>query len=249
MSIVTTLGMKSLADLLLHHHHHSAEVTNTAVPFTITPPGPPLPRQTDLQRELTSATQANSSVVSQAARASLLALWSSPDVLDGVRAVCPSLANATTALEVLERFYDELEVAEITHNFAWAEAGNNFHDVSLYSLTNASYFYNLWELQVLGFRPFNNGSVEDLAEIVAMKYPPFGNGSTLPADYAEAAQRPVYGVVNLLHVDIGNGDFGDVAVVFNRSYADALAIVAPGDTGNFFFHCYQGRTGRGCGFP
>ena len=53
---------------------------------------------------------------------------------------------------MVDRFYAELEVAELTHNFAWSTAGNQFDDVSLYSLANASYFYNLWELDVLGYQ-------------------------------------------------------------------------------------------------
>ena len=112
----------------------------------------------------------------------------------------------------------EMRVVELTHNFAWNQTGPDaiFQDVSVGSLNNASYVYNLWELGELGFQPAGARFAEDYAEVVVMQYPPFqankppGNGT--PANYEQAAQRPIYTLMNLLHIDVGNFDFGDVLI-------------------------------------
>ena len=215
---------------------------------SLTPPGPPLPRQTPLQRSLTLETQRNATVASQAAHVELVARWSEPALLSQIQAVCPSLRTAATGEEVVARMHAELEVAELTHNFVWDTDGNVFDDVSLDSLHNASYLYNLWELDVLGFG-HGHRTIEGLAEVVGLKYPPFANGSQAPNNYAEAADRPVYTVVNLLHLDMGDPVFGNIVAIANRSFSNDLALVAPSDTGNYFDHCHFNKTNPHCDFP
>ena len=218
------------------------------------PPGPPLPVQSPLQLKLIQKATDRAVVASAAAHAPLLERWNKPSTLEAIRKVCPSLRTANVN-RILDRFYEEMRVVEVTHNFAFNQTGpkDYFGDVSIQSLRNASYVYNLWELGQLGFRPKGARHDEDFAEVVILQFPPFpggkppGNGT--PTTYTQSSQRPIYALMNLLHLDVGNYEFGDVAIVFNRTYVDSLALVAPSDTGNFGDRCLKGQNSRGCHFP
>ena len=212
-----------------------------------------------MQLNLVQKTNERAIVASAAAHAPLLERWNEPSTLEAIRKVCPSLRTANVG-QILDRFYEEIRVVELTHNFAFNSHGPKayFEDVSIESLQNASYVYNLWELVQLGFQPQGTKRAEDFAEVVIMQFPPFpggkppGNGT--PTTYMQSAQRPIYTLMNLLHLDVGNFVFGDVAIVFNRTYVDPLSLVAPSDTGNFVYRCLLGqeksRSNRGsCHFP
>ena len=55
-----------------------------------------------------------------------------------------------------------------------------------------------------------------------------------PSSAAEAADRPIYAVLDLKKVDAGVPDFGPVGVVFNRSSVGPATAFMPADTGGCF---------------
>ena len=205
--------------------------------YVLPHPGPPLPVQSPLQLQLVQKMQ-DRAVGASAYAHGILLEWLNNYSVPAIRSVCPSLENAS-AEDILRRYHAEMRIAELTHNFAWNQTGPaaEFQDVSIHSLYNASYVYNLWELITLGFQPAGLRQAEDAAEVVLMQYPPFpggkppGNGT--PTTFNQSAERPIYTLMNLLHLDVGNWVFGDITIVFNRTYVDPLALVAPIDTGTF----------------
>ena len=76
----------------------------------------------------------------------------------------------------------------------------------------------------MGFRRFSGGA-------------PVGSSSACPGSFAEAAERPLYVAHNLLHLDVGNPSFGDVALVLTPSYARPMSLIEPVDTGNWESAC------------
>ena len=74
-------------------------------------------------------------------------------------------------------------------------------------------------------------------------YPPFTSPgfergfNGWPASLAEAAQRPIYTVVNQRRSAAGATYFGSVGVVFNRSFASRSTLIAAIDTGEMEGQC------------
>jgi hypothetical protein len=60
---------------------------------------------------------------------------------------------------------------------------------------------------------------------------PVGSKSNHPTTFEESTERPLYTTNNLLHLDTGNPTFGDVSLVMRPSYAQAMALISPLDTG------------------
>ena len=214
--------------------------------YVLPHPGPSLPVQSPLQRQLIQNMQDRAVNASAYAHDLIFGWWNETKSLQAIRSVCPSLESAS-AEDILRRYHAEMGVAELTHNFAWNQTGPAamFQDVSIDALYNASYVYNLWELITLGFQPAGLRYPEDVAEVEFMRYPPFpggkppGNGT--PTTFNQSAERPIYTLMNLLHLDVGNFVFGDITIVFNRTYVDPLALVAPLDTGTFVTGCVYGQ--------
>ena len=67
-----------------------------------------------------------------------------------------------------------------------------------------------------------------------------------PATDAEAAERPIYGVLDLKKIDGGAIDFGPVGIVFNRTRMDARVILMPADTGQWSGSCNLTNQGLRC---
>jgi len=68
---------------------------------------------------------------------------------------------------------------------------------------------------------------------------------SFPASIDEAAQRPVYGILDLKKLDVGATDFGPVGIVFNRSKLDRAAIFMLADTGQWSCSCNVSEPCRG----
>ena len=76
--------------------------------------------------------------------------------------------------------------------------------------------------------------------------PGVGGGGNWPRSKAEAAERPIYAVLDLKKVDVGVPDFGPIAVVFNRSAVQSSTVFMPADTGEWSGSCNMTNIGLPC---
>mgnify|MGYP006086641157 CR=1 FL=1 len=198
---------------------------------------PPPPRQSATQLRVMRSWSTRAAAASAAATPTLHALLAPGGKVRGVLAeCCPSLASLSAA-ELAARLRLEIASAEMTHNFAHFNAPSSWeNDVSLPTLANASYFYNLNELAFLGLANNRSAGIPAGAETALMGFPPFTGGSTTspsPATFDEASQRPVYALLNLLALDGADAFFGDVGFIFRNSWVRNATLFFPTDTGNF----------------
>lgn len=74
--------------------------------------------------------------------------------------------------------------------------------------------------------------------------PSGATASPFPASVAEAAERPIYTILDLKKVDVGATDFGPVGLVFNKSQVAEATVFTPLDTGEWSFECNVTNQGR-----
>ena len=138
-----------------------------------------------------------------------------------------------------DRIERELNAAELIHNFGNPIPSNSRYklgcgyDITLDSGAAAPDFYGQWVLQALGLvavDPTNNLYTER-AETNTFGYPPFANVSR--PDLLTAADRPVYGAINMFRDAVGNLQCGPIAAVLSKRFVGKSAIAWPVDTGNF----------------
>jgi hypothetical protein len=99
---------------------------------------------TAVQQRLIASIQQKAEVASAAAKPRLLGLLGSPDFTAALVGCCAGLA-AMSAAERLAWFDAESAAAEQVHNFGQGEG-----DETIAYGMNATYFYNLWEVGLLG---------------------------------------------------------------------------------------------------
>ena len=212
----------------------------TNLPLTSSLPNPGT-HPSAYQRELMKRIASRAAVASAAATKAAVNIFDEPGVRATLSSCCPHLANES-ADALYSRFCAEVDVAELTHNFNADRAGSWEGDMDLNLLDTAPSFYNLWELLEMNITQADQ-ETENHAETVLMGFRPFRNSSSgaivpRPQTFSAAADRPVYSALNLMHADVGNPLFGNVAVVFRREWATAQnTLVSPMDTGAWAEGC------------
>ena len=205
------------------------------------PPDPPqLPRQSRGQAAAQQRAWAVARTASPAAVPAVVALLDAPPTRSYLRQFdsgdqlyrMPSSALA-------DRIERELNAAELIHNFGNPIPSSSRYklgcgyDITLDSGAAAPDFYGQWVLQALGLvavDPTNNLYTER-AETNTFGYPPFANVSR--PDLLTAADRPVYGAINMFRDAVGNLQCGPIAAVLSKRFVGKSAIAWPVDTGNF----------------
>lgn len=211
------------------------------------------PRQSEVQAQVYRAAALNARLASAAATPRLLELLApSGAVRMALGSCCPSL-DSLSAAALATVLRAEVSAAEITHSFHHDNDRVDWeNDVSVATLRNATYFYNLNELSYLGLANNASAGIPATAETILMGFPPFTGGNAshpAPASFAEASQRPVYALLNLLAVDDANAGFGDVSVVFRNSWVRNATLFFPSDTGNWAAFNTSDRAPGHCSFP
>lgn len=142
---------------------------------------------------------------------------------------------------LLQRLYDELDAAEIVHNFeVAAEHGSNQApgagtkpycgpDTMISFGPDTEWWYNLWELYLQDLIPAPRADLVDELERTLYGFPAFSRGSR--PDWAEASDRFVWGALNMYRKSTGNPVCGPVAAVFSRRRVGGNALVSPVDGG------------------
>eukprot|EP01048_Picozoa_sp_COSAG05_P015580 COSAG05_NODE_1891_length_3884_cov_5.929450_1_plen_729_part_00 len=114
------------------------------------PPLPTPPRMTAIQERLIASIQQKAEAASAAAKPRLLGLLNSPDFDAALGGCCAELL-AMSAAERLAWFDVESAAAEQVHNFGTSSGGGGPQsDETIAYGINATYFYNLWEIALLG---------------------------------------------------------------------------------------------------
>eukprot|EP00040_Diaphanoeca_grandis_P016919 m.87735 g.87735 ORF g.87735 m.87735 type:complete len:468 (+) comp26113_c0_seq1:140-1543(+) len=228
-------------------------LVSTLVPHATSTPRSPVPPwpagQTPFQRDLTANISLKAIGLSENATASLLSLLGSTSVNKTLAACCPDWVNRSPT-QILNALREFVANAEVVHNFdAVTPTGRGgMRDVNLSLASRTPYFLNQWQLDfsnlssgctnpseanaeraIFGFSKFSSSrQVVDFGKQTVMPF---------PKTFAEAAVRPVYAALNMLRTDGGSGNFGDVGVVFNRSYVNPMLILSPCDTGSWELRC------------
>ena len=147
------------------------------------------PKQTNTQKQLIARIDAAAAEASRAAVPALLSVLEAPEFTAGLAKCCSRLVGKS-GTELLSLLTAEVKAAELTHNF---HAVNNKaaweNDVSIATLTNATYFYNLWQLAYLKLsRPGVQVGQNDV-EHTLLGFPDFTGANGMPASFAEASER------------------------------------------------------------
>jgi hypothetical protein len=242
--------MASLLLLLLRSTSLAALLLAASAAASPALPSPPPPRQSPVQAAVVAQWSQKAVAASAAATPQLLALLApGGKIRELLGDCCPALA-LLSADQLAARLRAEAEHAELTHNFAHYNSPARWeNDVDLLTLANASYFYNLNELGFLHLANGKGAGVPVGAETQLMGFPPFTGEGGQPADFAEASQRPVYGLLNLLAIDGANPFFGDVGVVFRNEWVRNASLYFPTDTGNWAAYNTSKHAAGHCGFP
>ncbi|KAI8893681.1 hypothetical protein BC833DRAFT_607559 [Globomyces pollinis-pini] len=129
--------------------------------------------------------------------------------------------------ELLSRFYNELSVMELVHNF-------NSQMYTVEYLGTHSFLYNDWQTQVTGLKNFTFGGLPEETDLFG--FPPFESGPYKPT-FLEASERPFYGGLNVYRNSIGNPALGEVALVLNKKMIANQMLGSAIDSGIFRFTC------------
>ena len=89
-----------------------------------------------------------------------------------------------------------------------------------------------------------NEPVEDGADAANVDRASFPKSVGFPKTVAEAAQRPIYTILDLKKRDAGAVDFGPIGLVFNRSRVDQQTVYMPVDTGGWSWECNATNRGK-----
>ena len=201
-------------------------------------PFPSPPRQTASQRALFARSAARARQLSASATPSVIAFIAEPASRAAVLACCGPGVAALSPAELLGRLRDEMAVSELVHNFPAVDPAPR-GDVNLSIATSAAFFYNQWQLRMLGILNVTGGrgSPEDAGETGIFGCDEFPAPEYVPKTWAEASSRVVYTAVNTRRIDLGNPIFGDVSVVFNRTELKDMILIAPLDSGIYEMSC------------
>jgi hypothetical protein len=232
------------------------------------------PGMTPYQEQYMAAVQAEAKAASEAATPYVLAALEDPSFRAGLGACCPSVASLSSQ-DLLQRYRDQTAISEMTHNFdvdlttsagghkmagaAGGKNGNGLGDPPLAVYTNSSHFYNLWEVAYMNITSYEVLHGEAGAEQGLFGFRKFGNCSAsnasggggyarpecLPASLAQAAERPIYTVLNQRKVDVGCPMFGDIAIVFATDWVRPMTVIAPMDTGWWTNNCNTTKSNGG----
>lgn len=77
---------------------------------------------------------------------------------------------------------------------------------------------------------------QDHAETYEYGLKPFKSRGA-PSTLAEAAERPVYSLVNLNMIDMGSPIYGDVSAIFSNKYIADSTLLSPVDSGMYEMNC------------
>ena len=134
------------------------------------------------------------------------------------------------AAQLLARIREELDAAELVHNF-----GDNERkpycglDFTVEAGPSASWFYNLWELFLKGVVPVPDPYWCERIEVNVFGYPPFRDPKQ--PDWPSASDRLVWGALNIFRKSLGNPVCGPVSAVLSRRQVGRHALVTPVDSG------------------
>ena len=224
-------------------------------PFPPTAPSPP-PPPPDLPAPPPATNGLNLSGVQQAVLQRAAERGQNPEVVAAETAQLMALLDARAtrewlahfdasaglhllrASELYERLREELESAEVVHNFdvqGWGGTNQGYNnkpycgqDTTVESGPQMEWFYNLYELwkhniiQAPDYR-LTNDIEEDM-----LGFPGF---SSFPPSDDEAADRIVWGALNLYRKSTGNPTCGPVSAIFAKKLIGPNALVSPVDSG------------------
>mmetsp|Transcript_41253 Transcript_41253/g.94931 ORF Transcript_41253/g.94931 Transcript_41253/m.94931 type:complete len:476 (-) Transcript_41253:41-1468(-) len=205
-------------------------------------PLPVPPRQSQTQQALCQHHAAQAKAASASKTSEVLEFFDRADFRAGLEECCSSIAKLPAA-EILERFRDEVRVAELAHSFpAGAEDSKVFYDETLDLMEEYPVFLNQWQAMVAdeaeGVPKKRIAGILTIPEENLFGCPPFQN-RTQPT-WEEAAGRMIYTAHNLWLVDSGSSPhFGNLTAVFRHSAVQDLVLFAPIDTGLYYASCHD----------
>ena len=143
-----------------------------------------------------------------------------------------------SSTELLERVREELDVAEVVHNFEFSGHGGTNQgwewkpycgaDVLTDFGEEMDWFYNIYELWLKDFIDQPDRALTDDIETDALGFPDF---IAYPPTEEEASDRIVWGALNIHRKATGNPVCGAVSAVFARKPIGPNALVTPLDSG------------------
>ena len=197
------------------------------------------------QKEAVAAAQSSAQALSAAATPLLLAHINASSFRQGLQRCCSKSGLATeSASTLLMRLREVMYAAELVHNFDGSFETDATIPIGAHNATD--YFPSTWQLRWLGYYgPRGNPrwgfphSCEGVSEESIFRLPPYHGPHDEPMSYAAASSRLYYIALNMLRVDVGNPDFGNVTAVFSpRFWADAV-VAAPADSGLYTMFCNE----------
>ena len=178
-AFATTPFAKNMGALALVSGLLAAAVASTASTApAAAPAAAPPPRQTAVQRALIDDLEPRAAAASAAATPAVLALLGSDAFKTGLAACCPTIKSKTPA-ELLALLEAEVAAAELTHNFSPINDSWE-NDVSIATLSDSGYFFNLWELSYLGLGRKNVAVDDHDGEVNLLGFPPFTQVAKTP---------------------------------------------------------------------
>ena len=221
-----------------HQHRHQQQPQQIY-------PTPPIqyPSQVNAFQNMSSFAKSSS----LRAHDSLLQVLASPSFRKQLQATCPQLLSLTGDV-LLSRLRDEIAVMEMAHSFGGASDSLGEKNM-LEHFLNATIFYNLWQEHFLGIGGISAGP-ENFVELNAFQLPEFYHNAGTPTYWEGASQRLIYTWLNLAKSPgAPNPGFGDLSIVFNRTYVAPYTIISPYDTGSFVTTCWSRRwPGTACAY-
>ena len=216
--MATDPAMMAMLGVWGDYHHRGVQQQSFSTP----------PWQTDVQHELFASKQHEAQAASSAAHPKLVAFFGTAEVRHLLERCCPAVANLSSEA-LVERFRNEVRVAELAHSFPATETTRVFADITIGYLARFEWVLNPWQVQLVEkiehpdrpllsldkHFPFviSNLSLDwpqRLAEPYIFGSPTFARGQ---ATWDTAAHRMVYVASNIRRADEGgHGIFGQVSV-------------------------------------
>lgn len=195
---------------------------------------------TDVQKQVLAEQTAKAKAASNAATKDVLSFLDSKDFRSELTSCCPKAAQLSSQ-ELLEHLRAEMRASELAHSFPGDSSGR-FQDMTIDTAKQSDFWLNEWQV------PLKNGegvpTQYNEAEEGLFGCPPFKDDRKPTWD--EAANRMIYIVQNTRQLDFGSvWTFGDVSVIFKKSYVKNNVLIAAVDTGLWERSCNKSSHSQG----
>ena len=214
--------------------------TASALPFP-----PKIERMYEGQKAAVARAAKGAPALSDAATPLLLAYLNASSFRQALTTCCSKSGLASqTPHALLDKLRAIMYASELVHNFDNIRGFETDVTIPIGAHNATHYFPTTWMLRYLEYygpryQPEQGfpASPEGVAEEGVFRLASYEGPYDEPSSFGAASSRLHYIALNMLRVDVGNPDFGNVTAVFSPAFWEDAIVAAPADSGIYTMFC------------